>query len=72
MVTNIERWRMDSTLRSLIARLEVEWGTRPHCVLALQGGTDEHWQVWNPYDMGASQMPRWTVDLDCNVEEVPL
>lgn len=71
-LTTIERYRMDSALRSLIRRLEIEWGARPRCVLAEQDGADEHWQLFNPYDEGVIAIPRYTVDLDANVEEVTL
>lgn len=70
MLTTIERFRMDSKLRDLIRRLEPKWGTRPRCVLALQDGADEHWQVYNPYDTGMSVLPRYTVSLDGGIEKV--
>lgn len=69
-LTTIERYRMDSQLRDLIRRLGAEWGTRPRCVLACQDGADEHWQIFNPYDMGMSVMPRYTVSLDGGIEKV--
>jgi len=71
-LTTIERYRMDSALRSLIRRLQAEWGARPRVVLAEQDGPDEHWQVFNPYDTGMSALPRWTVDLNSNIEEVKI
>lgn len=60
---------MDKLLRTILPQLEQEWGTRPRCVLACQGGSDEHWQIFNPYDMGMAAMPRYTVTND-TIEEV--
>ena len=63
--------KMDEHLRNFIPQLEVEWGTRPRCVLANQGSADEHWQIFNPYDVGMAQLPRYVVD-DEGVDKVEI
>lgn len=50
-------------MRLMALVLEKEWGTRPRFVLALSGGADEHWQIFNPKDMPGSDgpMPRYVI-----------
>lgn len=44
------------SVESAAAALESEWGTRPRCVLANAGGSDQHWQFHHPSD--SSGIPR--------------
>ena len=56
--------KMDEALRKLLPLLEAKWGTRPRCVLACQGSSDEHWQIYNPYDTGMVAIPRYAIGHD--------
>lgn len=55
---------MDQKLREFLPLLETKWGTRPRCVLAFQGSSDEHWQIFNPYDTGMGAIPRYAIGVD--------
>lgn len=35
-------------IRIAAFQIEARIGTRPRCVLACFGGTDEHWQLYHP------------------------
>jgi hypothetical protein len=61
------RYHMDVILRNVIEVCEKEWKTRPRCVLACRGASDEHWQVWHPARMGTEDHPAYTVDKDGEV-----
>jgi len=56
---------MDILLRNVIKEFEKNYKTRPRCVLALQGGSDEHWQVYHP----VTNNMHFTINKDLEVHE---
>ena len=64
---------MNQTLRTLLITLEEEWKYRPVVKLALQGGSDEHWQIFDPVESASGKMepmPRYTIAKDGIVRAV--
>lgn len=41
-----------AALRQHVLDLQQEWGVHPILILSCPGGSDEHWQLWHPDDVG--------------------
>jgi hypothetical protein len=61
---NRARYHMDVIVRNVIEVCEKEWKTCPRCVLACQGASDEHWEVWHP---DRTSGPAYTIDKNGEV-----
>lgn len=46
MMLNIAYYR----LHALLLAIEIESGKQARCTIACAGGSDEHWQIFDPFD----------------------